>query len=1087
VAVLLCWGLFLLWTLTGLAALNAGRFRGGVRKLLLAPAVGIAAYVVVTYLVMRFGWAAGPVARPVGAGVLGAALVVLWRTRAAGRSAGAALARYGPFAAILAATFALTAWPLVRYGFDWIANGNDDMANYCLSATGFRAHGYHRVPTWDEMRHPADLTDALWPLYHDPKLLTENRCGVELTLALVSTWTGLSAQQAFMPVTVAFDLALVAATAGLVLGATRRRAAAVAAAGLLGVSSQTTYGVVQQLLAQVSGLALFCAALAMVVSPFRRLPRALVVRRAAVCGLVFSGLILVYPETVPFLVGACVLLGVRDLWRRRPVARHLWHAGAAVAAMAAAVPVYLYGTAYFLAHQAAQGVGSGEHTLEIFPYFMTPRGPALVCGLMPAYGEVPEPRQTASLVAGCAFLAAGVWLAWRQFRTAGRPFAAVVLVMAAAGVMLYRQNAAFGLFKLSMFVQPFLWATVAVWVTRRRRAIGLAAVCVLGTAGLNARTQFWYAKQSTGHDARVDLPAVTQQRVMSEYHARIVPRIAAERPSRVLLATENNVLQKLLAAEISRVPTSLATMTLYDWMLEVDHTGARAPEAPDCPGSVPVRAAPRAAAPEPWLLDPDTGARRHRLMHVPDAWDGPPESVRLLAGGGKLSVFNRYHYPETERALVYEPLTAVRNFAMFRDATGARQLYLGMDHIEEVAIHRLEPDPFFRGRTLSGVGRAIVVDVLNPTPRVRVLVSQIASFRPDLDHREVSPAEVIGARRVPLGAVGDGAARLVSPPVEPQAVGSAHLIEVDFNRELICAPNHLTGLERAWGTHLPRDRRRLSGHMRDLSILSEEDYAAFRPPHRVERFPDDLAHPHLEFSGLYEDGWANRAFKIRLTQPTPGGELVYRGQIPITPASAGTTTELTVLIDGLVVKTVALAPGPFEVRAPAGPAAGPRWVECRFGATFRLPNGDDRRMSANVEAIGFEAPDPARPRPPERSDGSPAAFPGKAAGGDPNGWVGQAGGAQLWFAGSACDLVLRAHVPAADPAVKTEMIVLVGGAEVARRALPPGDAEVRVPVGAGEPGARRIECRFSATPAPPAPDARTPPAVLRGVGFEPGK
>jgi hypothetical protein len=131
VAVLLSWSLFVLWTVTGLAVLNAGRFRVGVRKLLLAPTVGFTTFTIATYIVVRLGQTVRPIAWPVGAAVLLAALVGLWRTRTTSRRAAAVLKRYRPFAAVLGAAFLLTAWPMFRYGFDWVANGNDDMANYC--------------------------------------------------------------------------------------------------------------------------------------------------------------------------------------------------------------------------------------------------------------------------------------------------------------------------------------------------------------------------------------------------------------------------------------------------------------------------------------------------------------------------------------------------------------------------------------------------------------------------------------------------------------------------------------------------------------------------------------------------------------------------------------------------------------------------------------------------------------------------------------------------------------------------------------------------------------------------------------------
>jgi hypothetical protein len=1077
VAVLLTWCLFGLWTAVGLAILNAGRFRGGVRKLLLAPTIGFGTLGVATYILLSLGFPVGRSAWP----LLGAAVVLtafaLWRTRTTRQGAGTLARRFLPFGAVLVGAFLVTGWPLFRYGFDWIANGNDDMANYCLGAVGFREHGYLRTPTPQEARSNPDLTLALWDIYYDPDTLTAKRCGSELTLALVSSWTGLSPQQAFMPVIVAFNMALIAATAGLVLLGTRRRPPAVWAAALLTLSSQTGYGVVQQLIGQASGLALLCTSLALVTSPFRRFPGALIARRACVCGLVFAGLVVFYPEAVPFLVGACVALGVRDLVCRRPVRRHLWHAATAIVAMAVLVPVYLHGTIYFLFQQSKQATGSKIHTIEMFPYFMTPRGPALVWGLLPSYENLAEPRQTITLVLGLLLLAIAPLVALQQFRR-GRVFATVTLLMMVLGGALYLQQAAFGLFKIAMFVQPFLWATVAAWVTSRRRrwvAVAVAGLLVI-VAGMNARTQYWYVKQSTGHDGRVDLPVVTQKGLMREFRTTVTPRLTDGSTARVVLATDNNVLTKLLGAEIGTFPNVQLAMPPYHCLEAGEQVGWDGP----LPGTW--------GAP---LIDPDTGQPLHRLTHTPADWTGDPQDrVLLVAGCGSLSVLNRQRHPETGPALLSVPLSQVRNFAVLRDATGARQCFVGMDNFSEVALFRLEPDIAFRHRTFAGVGRAVVLNVLNPAPKVRVLANYTASCQPDPLRRGVPPAQVVGTSRVPLGAVGGGSARLVSPPVVPQTIGPSHLLVLDFNTELVRNPNTLSGIEKLWGANLPRDRRMLAGHVRDISVISEEEYAAFRPPVALAKFPDDLANPQLEYSGFFEEGWVYKEFKVRLAQPAPGQEVVIRGQIPTLPGNEGFQTELTVLIDGAPVQKRLLRTGDFEVRAPTGAATGPRWIECRFSNSFRLPSPDGREAVAHVRFVGFEPTDVSKSRPPEKLATFPADLSHpmlQAAGIDLDGWVATTGKARLWFDGAGRDVAVRGNVPLIAGPFRTEMTVLLDGAEVAKRALAPGDFEVRVPVGTGPAGPRWVECRFSAVQQLPSPDTRATAARLMSIGFEPTK
>ena len=364
-----------------------------------------------------------------------------------------------------------------------------------------------------------------------------------------------------------------------------------------------------------------------------------------------------------------------------------------------------------------------------------------------------------------------------------------------------------------------------------------------------------------------------------------------------------------------------------------------------------------------------------------------------------------------------------------------------------------------RRRTFAGVGRALVLDVLNPSPKVRLVVGYTESYLPPDDQRRaVSPAQVVGTTRVSFGAVGSGCARLVSPPVEPQAIGTSHILVLDFNRETTRSPNRLTGVEKLWGADLPRDRRMPTAHAREISAISEEEYAAFRPPEKLAAFPADLTHPHLEYSGLYEEGWVGKEFKVRLTQPAPDQEAVIRGQIPGGPQFDGFRTELTVLIDGAPAAVRSLGTGDFEMRVPTGGKTGPRWIECRFSRTLRLPDPDNRSVVAHLRFVGFEPRDEAKSRPPEKL----AAFPADlshpmltAEGIAADGWVGKSCTAELWHAGEKREAVVRGEIPALAATFRTEVTLLVDGAEVARRVLAPARSSCayRSPTGSPARGA----------------------------------
>ncbi|MBP3959812.1 hypothetical protein J8F10_31580 [Gemmata sp. G18] len=1093
-AVLLTWALFVGWAVIGTAVLKLARFRWTTVTLLLAPTIGFVTLVIPTYILVRFEVPVRLSAAPVGGALLAGALGVLWRARPTAARARGLWRRARVFAVVLVGAFGLTAWPLFGYGFDWVANGNDDMANYCLMATGYREHGFVEPPTLDGLTEGRDPTRAYWFGF----IMSQVRPGSDLLLALVSAWTGLSAQQVFMPTIVALNLSLVASAGALAGTGIGRRGAAVACA-LLAVSAASTYGVVQQLIGQVSGLAVLCAALVLLCGRFRRLRWDALLRRGGVCGVLLAGLSVFYPEVIPILVGACVVVGVWAL-PRRTAGGYLAHAAVAIVVMVALLPVYMHGIFGFLVGQSKSGTSSSTIIADIFPYFLTPRGPALVWGLLPIAGPESPLLQNVCIALGAALLAA-ILVPFVTSLRRRRTFAAALVVAAALAATLYVQRSAFGLFKIAMFAQPFLWAVAAGWVVSRRAQWGavVAAVLVAGVAGLNARTQFWYVDQSRGREARGDLPAANTRQLLSEFRTAHAARVARGEVDRVLLATENNVLLKLFAAEIRGVPVGQIGYAPFD---DMAYGGLRLieqalwvrlhPEQQDALVGIRTGFYGARERNSHTITHPDTGLPLHRLEYP--TWDRSrerPERVMVAAGGGCVSVLNRHYFPETGPPLIYAPLTDLKNFAVFCDASGARQHFIGgITDPENVALFLLEGDPMFRPRTMAGVGHAVVLDVLNPSPQVRVLVSCTNSYSTDPVRRNVAPVQLFGDRSAAFGSIGAGAARLVSPPVAPQAVGSSRYLALGFGAATR-NPNRLCAAEQLWGAGLARDRRMLATHARDISVLSEEDYAAFRPPQQIAKFPGDLAHPHLEYSGFYEEGWVDTEFKIRLAQPAPDQEAVIRGMIPqVSPTGSGFRTEVTVLVDGMPVEKRVLSVGNFELRAPGGAGTGPRWIEVRFSADQALPAPDERRVVAHLASVGFEPKNEALSRPPEKIGATPADLSHPKAnvlGIAADGWGEKALSVRLWQAGPDRDAVVRGEVPdvARDGTFRTELTVLIDGTEVAKRALAPGAFEVRAPAGGKMAQARGLECRFSNTQVLPHPDGRAVGAHLRFVGFEP--
>jgi hypothetical protein len=160
-------------------------------------------------------------------------------------------------------------------------------------------------------------------------------------------------------------------------------------------------------------------------------------------------------------------------------------------------------------------------------------------------------------------------------------------------------------------------------------------------------------------------------------------------------------------------------------------------------------------------------------------------------------------------------------------------------------------------------------------------------------------------------------------------------------------PRH--GVEALWGGSTPLDPRYLTAYMRDVSVITDADYRRLHPPRALTSFPTDLANPDLQYSGIYEDGWASeRAYAI--LGGGPAANLVVEGDVP-----QGGGGRLDVLLDGRSIAVEMLEPGSFTVRVAAPASRAPRRVDMRFSSAPPLPEPDGRPAAAHLRYVGFES------------------------------------------------------------------------------------------------------------------------------------
>jgi hypothetical protein len=919
-ALLLAIAIFGVCSVVGLGLLVTLRAdTSSLRVVLTSPAVGSATIVLALFFLSHAGLVIDDVAAPVVGTLFVASTAALLVTRP--RLHRGVLGVLGACTAGLL----LTAWPMFSFGFGWLGNGNDDMANYVLLATQLLHHGLVGPLDFTALANDRDFATATQGFHN-----AGARPGADLMLAATSSIVGRKPYDLFMPLIVAMNLGTISAGAALAMQAARRSWAAVVAAVVLAVSPLATFGVVQQLLPQVWGLGIAAALCALLMRPELHRGRGPTIGQALLVGLVAAALIVVYIElaaTVGLIYAIYVgVLQVRRELEVRAVAR-LW--GAAAVVTLTLHNTYLFREFHYVGIQTNAGVHSGGAGPPTFGYALVPNALPEILGLHTLASSATNRSIVAAIILLGLVLVAAV-------ATAARGVAASIALVAylGIGIVLAVQDSDFGLFKLYMYIQPFLAAAIAVWLFEIRAKAALAAVAMVVGLVVIAQlsTQRTYVNRSRNP---IDLRHASEPTLLPAFRRLFS---AAKEP--VISVTENPTLAKLEAASVGERPLYFISANLVAALASGQGAKGR-------------REAARLSQAGPWR-ERSFNLRANSSRRI-DPFEENVHAGSLLKSGrcvlvlpsGSQTVVNRRSLPEGSPDLVALPCRKAKNLLAFTASDLGRGFYL-FRRRRDVAFYQLESDFFDGGHTFSGFGRRALFRVLGPSGRFRLALDLTKTLSHD-GSNTLPPAAVVGANRARLPVVGRGSARVFSEPLRPQMVDGQPYVLLDIGVDGKLTPRDRHGLQRLYGGSVVVDPRYLTSYVRDVSLISEADYRRLEAPAQLSDFPADLSDANLEYSGFYEDGWMGEEGYAVLA--VPGRlDVALRAEVP-----TGGARHLRILVDGRQVLSRTVEPGALDVRAP-GPGSGSKHrVEVRWEGVESLPAPDLRPVSAQLKFLGLVA------------------------------------------------------------------------------------------------------------------------------------
>ena len=953
------------------------------------------------------------------------------------------------FVAPVVVALVVIGFPTFGFGFDWVANANDDWANYNLSATRYLNSGLYQRPSLEALRAGSDYPGYFWFL----EVAGDGRPGADMLLAWVSAVTGQNPFFIFMPVILAFHGVLSLSAAALASRSLGRGPALFVGLVLTALAPLNLYAVHQQLIAQVIGLAFMCGISTL---SFVAMSELTTVRRLAFVTIVAAAYAIVYPETVPFFGLSFIVFHILharvDAWGWR----RAWRLAAIAVGLVLMLGPYLVSFGYFVLSQFSGSSVQGNYNgVSLFPYFVVPSGLSVLFGFSTLGTEQSGWALSIGIAAGLALsvlVVVATFLGlWRR-----SAIGAYLLTILMVCILLARGRNDFGLFKLAMFAQPFIWfALIAILLIVRRRwawaVLGLVSAAMMISDVRYTQSAVIEALGSGG-----GLPGASQARLL---HKLLT---GAE-----VMGCDVNVLTPLppLAKILADVPGCSRAFVDRDFF-DVS------------------RATVEIAAKNP--LHHYNGV----LDFTEKAYEGLQHAsvtlrFKTIEGRPFLATTTRpkHEYGETLQAPSFDTVVS----GVLISKTGGKTSLSNIDsdigvnyYIAQgnpVSIYADEKDVYDQSKAFAAIGRFLLFRVEAPPKKMRLQLSLTTTLMRDKEEK-LPPAIVMGASAVSVGLLGHGSARVVSPAFSPLTVDGIAYVLLDLGADPKLLPTPRTGLMRLYGTHVAIDYRQLVAFARQIRFLDADIDQSPDAPSSVSRLPQDLYNQALQYSGLYEDGWMGDDGFFLLHSSRPG-VVVLRGEMPV--GIGVDTVDLDVSVDGSAPVHKSLTPGAFAVQVPV--AAGSKRIDFHFSKLGRLGVGDDRPVSAKFSSIAIEAnpeggaainPDPNTPEILRRvglnSDG---VFQ--------DGWLAPKGFFQV-RADRDSDIVLHGTVPGGLGLEEQHIDFQDGVDPSLGRDLRAGAFEIVVPVKAG---VTNLAFSFSKSAVLPSSDGRRIGALLTAVSVEP--
>jgi hypothetical protein len=829
----------------------------------------------------------------------------------------------------------LTFWPLLKNGFKWVSYANDDMTNYVLAAQRFYSNGFFDKIDFSNFLGGKEYSEEYFFMH----VTSGVRPGSELLLAFNSFLTSGDSLKVFMVTIASLQFVLTISVVALMITIQKISAKKqYLLVSLLSIFPLISLGSLYQLIGQVGGIAFSVGIYGLALLAIRE-NGVLQKRIHIVLTISLASLLIWYPEILPFTLLPILIVVAHSLRHRLIRTNQIVKlAMFTILFLVVFLNKYLLEAIQFLNRQSSNSAfsDSSQHTnATVFPYYLIPNGLPSLFGLSPFHKIANEPIASALIIVATLLSLLIIFSVMKLPKQNGWvtiPF----LIYTSAALILFFQKSDFGLFKLAMFMAPWLVLilfNIYIFLANSKiktYKVPVLLVSALPIIALMVTTQMTYSSASVySRGGLQEISNATTSNLVGQIDSALSKYNS--KMGNLAIDTTNQPTAKLFMLRGKGIPVFFP---VANYMLISD----------PAPSDLTPQLADRSFS---HSFSTQLGINTFEIPKLQISYKNSKDTYVLSNNGGD-SIFNRTPSSADE---VFSILKNPTNYLIYKDSKLGPMNLVSRTNKSKIVLWRLERDPMMPNSEMGALGKVILMQALNPTPNARLKL-EMSSTALEQSSRTLPKAGISGAKNSSFDIVGRGSARVLSTVVVPYEVSGLKFLQLNFFAEGKYFENIKRGLNSLYNKEVSLDPRKIVTFGRAINLTNRSE-ALFDAPVSVSSFPKDLENEELLYSGIYESGWLSEDSYFYLKSSNKNDSLKLTGFVPLIK-NKDFATNVKITIDGKRVAKRNLQVGDFEFNLDAlGIKPGVHRVGIHFDKYQNIQGKQELFAAGFLRQLGF--------------------------------------------------------------------------------------------------------------------------------------